>query len=168
MLVNPSFSADSDTHPTFVYFHFFFLSILECSSPFLSSYLLCLLFLLTPTSPIKRLSPVWGPRQHLYLPFTRSFFPPFLCESSKSTLPRRQSVSTFMFLPASHGSACAERERRWCTKKDYTQLSKLCFCLEDCIGICCQVSLNPTTHLRSPQLCTVGKKCERCPSFFLG
>lgn len=61
---------------------FTFLYTLECSSPFLSSYLLCLLFLLTPTSAIKRLSPVWGPRQHLYLPFTRSFSPPSLCESS--------------------------------------------------------------------------------------
>lgn len=75
---------------------FTFLSILQCSSPFLSSYLL---FLLTPTSPIKRLSPVWGPRLHLYLPFTRSFSPP-LCESSPNPhcLAGSQSAHLCFFL----------------------------------------------------------------------
>lgn len=113
----------------FVRLHLF--DPLERSSP----HLLLLLFLLAPTSLVQRLPVVRGSRQHHYLPFTPSLSPPRV---NSLQIPVA-SQAAFMFssrFPLFHVI--------WCTKRVHTAV-KVAVCPQDCIGSCCQVSLNPPT-----------------------
>lgn len=89
-----------------------------------------------PPIPPVRLSLARGPRQHHYLPFTPSLLPP--CEFSAN--PRRPAGSLYVFLPLAPVSCSV-------VHKDGVHVAvKVAFCLQDCTGKCCQVSLNPPSQ----------------------
>lgn len=132
-------------------FHHFFCTWMFCYSPTLLCVFTFLIhtraFFPTPPAP-----PIPPPHPHLScttsvssegpqaasLPSFHSLSPPSCVNSLQIPVA---SQAAFMFpslFPLFHVL--------WCAGKERTQLSKLHLCLQDCMGSCCQVSLNPPTH----------------------